>query len=67
MHINDILDKCDLIYLAIRGHIQHDLPLLIALTECWDQDYCIFHLSIGEMIMILLNYTISRVSPSGVI
>lgn len=54
-HIDDILDRYCLTYLAITGHIQHDLPILITLVECWDLDCCIFHLPPGEMSVSLLD------------
>ena len=54
-HSNDIFSRCELANLAIIGHIQQDLPLLIALVEHWDPDCNTFHLPPGEMTITLLD------------
>jgi len=52
---DDILMRSNLNDLAMAGHIQYDLPLLIALAEMWDHDNNTFHLPSGEMKITLLD------------
>jgi len=54
-HEDDILMHPSLNNLAMAGHIQHDLPLLIAVVEQWDLDTNYFHLPLGEIIVTLLD------------
>lgn len=66
IHNDDILDRCGLVNFAYVKHIQLYLPLLTMLTKCLDQDYCIFHQSTGEMIVILLDvYQIWHIAIKG--
>ena len=54
-HHDDILSQSGIMDLVIVGHVQHDLPLLIALDELWDL-YCnTFHLPPGDMKVMLLD------------
>lgn len=54
-HNDDIMDIYGLVELAYVRHVQLHLPLLIALAEYWDQDYCSFHLPTSEMMKTLLD------------
>lgn len=54
-HMDDIMTWYGIVYLAIIGHIQQDLSLLIVLEEHWDLNYNTFHLPQGEMIVTLAN------------
>lgn len=63
---DDILMQSSLNYLAMDGHVQHDLPLLMTLVDQWDQDTNSFHLSSGEMMVTLLDmYRIWGISIHG--